>query len=103
MKLTYITAESTVRPQELEVGITTVYFRRNIVETQRTDDMFGGHPITMYVYEEAKLSKDEALLYFAEAQIDAQAELENALCEQDAVNEERFATIEDALCELDKQ
>lgn len=29
------------------------------------------------------------------------AEIENALCEQDAANEERMAVIEDSLCELD--
>ena len=29
------------------------------------------------------------------------AELEDALCEMDAVNEERMAAIEDALCEMD--
>lgn len=31
------------------------------------------------------------------------AALEDALCEQDAANEERLAAIEDALCELDKE
>lgn len=30
-------------------------------------------------------------------------ELEDAMCEQDAVNEERIAAIEDALCEMDKE
>lgn len=29
------------------------------------------------------------------------AELEDAMCEMDAMNEERFASIEDALCEMD--
>lgn len=29
------------------------------------------------------------------------AEIENALCEQDMASEERLATIEDSLCELD--
>lgn len=29
------------------------------------------------------------------------AEIEDALCEQDAASEERLATIEDSLCELD--
>lgn len=37
-----------------------------------------------------------------EALAEARAELENALCEQDAAAEERLAAIEDALCELDK-
>ena len=29
--------------------------------------------------------------------------LEDAMCEQDAINEERFGTIEDALCEMDME
>lgn len=33
---------------------------------------------------------------------DSIAELEDAMCEQDAATEERLAAIEDALCELDK-
>lgn len=33
---------------------------------------------------------------------DRVAEMEDALCEQDAVNEERLAAIETALCELDE-
>lgn len=37
-----------------------------------------------------------------EALAEARAELENALCEQDAAAAERLAAIEDALCELDK-
>lgn len=37
-----------------------------------------------------------------EALAEARAELENAMCEQDAAAEERLAAIEDALCELDK-
>ena len=48
----YITAESTVRPKEIEVGVTTVYLRRNIVETQRTDPMDEGRePTPVFVYE----------------------------------------------------
>lgn len=31
------------------------------------------------------------------------AELEDALCEMDAANEERIAAIEDALCEMDME
>ncbi len=33
---------------------------------------------------------------------DRVAEMEDALCEQDAANEERLAAIETALCELDE-
>lgn len=69
-QLTYVTAESTVRPKEIEVGITTVYLRRNIVETQRINEMDGGEPITIFVYDEAQLTKDEALLLLAERQTD---------------------------------
>lgn len=67
MQLTYHIAESLVRPKELQVGITTVWFRKNIKEEQRTDEMTG-ETFTMYVYEEAKLSKDEALVYLTETE-----------------------------------
>lgn len=50
------------------MGVTTVYLRRNIVETQRTRE--GEEPQTMFVYEEAQLTKDEALLVLAERQAD---------------------------------
>ena len=41
------------------MGVTTVYLRRNIVETQRTDPMDEGRePTPVFVYEEAQLTKD---------------------------------------------
>lgn len=63
MELHYTRAESTVRPSEIEVGITTVYFRRNIAEKQRSSDVPDAPPVTMYVYEEATLNKDQALQF----------------------------------------
>ena len=73
MKLTYIQSESTIRPREMEVGVTTVYLRQNITETQR--EGLDGTQTTMYVYQEAHLSKDEALLYLADAQDTANKKL----------------------------
>lgn len=63
MELKYTTAESTIRPKEIEVGVTTVWFRKNIVKTERIDNIGVRDPVTMYVYDEAKLSKDDAILY----------------------------------------
>lgn len=82
MEPVYITAESTVRPKEIEVGVTTVYLRRNIVETQRAREMEGEEPTTIFVYEEAQLNKDEALLFLAEEQEAHTKELADA----DAMN-----------------
>lgn len=69
MALTYISAESTVKPEELEVGKTTVYLRRNIVEEQRDSRIEGDSAITIYKYDEAKMTKDEALSYLGNRQI----------------------------------
>lgn len=67
MDLIYVQSESTVRPQEIETGVTTVYLRRNIVEMQRPDPMGeGGAPMTMFTYEEAQITKDEALRLLTE-------------------------------------
>ncbi len=66
MEPTYIHAESTVSPPEIEVGVTTVYLRRNVVETQREE--MDGRKTTVYIYEEAQLTKDEALFMLANRQ-----------------------------------
>lgn len=68
MEPTYIQAESTVSPPEIEVGVTTVYLRRNVAETQYADRMEGDEPTTIFTYEEAQLTKDQALLVLAERQ-----------------------------------
>lgn len=59
MELTWINSESTERPNELDLEIspTTVYFRRNIREEERTDE--DGNGYIMFVYEEATMSKEE--------------------------------------------
>lgn len=101
MEPVYITAESTVRPKEIEVGVTTVYLRRNIVETQRTDPMDDGRePTPVFVYEEAQLTKDEALLVLAEGQENHSKELADA----DGINidhEYRLTLLELGLSETD--
>ena len=101
MEPVYITAESTVRPKEIEVGVTTVYLRRNIIETQRTAPMDEGcEPTVIFVYEEAQLTKDEALLVLAEGQETHTKELEDA----DGINidhEYRLTLLELGLSETD--
>ena len=101
MEPVYTTAESTVRPKEIEVGVTTVYLRRNIVETQRTDPMDEGRePTAMFVYEEAQLTKDEALLVLAERQETHTQEL----ADTDGINvdhEYRLTLLELGLSETD--
>ena len=97
----YITAESTVRPKEIEVGVTTVYLRRNNVAAQRTNPMGEeAEPETIFVYEEAQLTKDEALLVLAEGQETHTKELADA----DGINidhEYRLTLLELGLSETD--
>lgn len=67
MEMTYTPSESTVKQPEIEVGVTTVYFRRNYKQIERTR-MEGEEPEILWSYEEAALNKDEALLVLAEKQ-----------------------------------
>lgn len=60
MDIKYNISESTIKQPEIEVGATTVYLRRNYAEVQRTF-MEGEPPVSMWQYEEAQLTKDEAL------------------------------------------
>ncbi len=101
MEPTYIHAESTVRPKEIEVGVTTVYLRRNITQTQRTDSIDeNNRSSTVFVYEEAQLTKDEALLILAERQKTHSQEL----ADTDGINvdhEYRLTLLELGLSETD--
>lgn len=56
MNLEYVYSESTVRPQEIAIGKTTVYFRKDITTEERT---FGDETQTFYVYQEAKMSLED--------------------------------------------
>lgn len=81
MELVYIHAESAIRPPEIEVGVTTVYLRRNYVETQR-QEMDSEKTQTIWTYEEAQMSKDEALYMLTNGQADLTQSVEDA----DAMN-----------------
>ena len=81
MELTYIHAESAVRPPEIEVGVTTVYLRRNIVETQR-QEMDREETRTIWTYEEAQMSKDQALFLLTTNQ----GQLDQSIQDADAMN-----------------
>lgn len=84
----------------LVIGFDTVYVHTDI-EPVTADQ--GGNPVEgLFRYHEIQYPKDEYIRMMAEEQASTRAELENALCEQDAAAEERLAAIEDALCELDK-
>lgn len=61
MKLTYEYAESNVCPATIEMCKTTVYLRKDIKEEKRTCS--DGSTVTMYVYQEAKLSRQEFLIH----------------------------------------
>lgn len=61
--------------------MTTVYLRRNIIETQR-EELDGEEATTIWTYEEAKLSKDETLFLLAKQQSRLAQSVEDA----DAMN-----------------
>lgn len=90
MILTYVQSESAIRPLEMEVGATTVYFRKDISQEQRENT--DGTQTTVYVCQEAQLSKDEALLYLADEQETANKKLSAAV--------QSNAMLEDCLVEM---
>lgn len=56
--------------------------RRNFVETERVDEMDGETTTTIWTYEEAQLTKDQALFLLTEQQSEANQAIEDA----DAMN-----------------
>ena len=99
MEMKYTPSESTVKQPEIEVGITTVYFRCNFKQIERTR-MEGEEPELLWSYEEAALSKDEALYALAEKQEAHTKELADA----DGINidhEYRLTLLELGLLEND--
>lgn len=82
MELVYTYAESTVKQPELEVGVTTVYFRRNFKQIERPPQMEGEESMLIWTYEEAAVSKDQALYILAEQN----SKLSQAIADEDAIN-----------------
>lgn len=78
MTLKFRYSESTVRPELIEFGKTTVYIHRNITEEQRTDPETQT-TTTWYVYDEAALSYEQYTQY---------------------QNEQRLNDIEDVMAEI---
>ena len=72
--------ESNVRPPEIEVGVTTVYLRRNIVETEREE--MDERKSTIFTYEEAQMNKDQAMFLLTEGQ----SSLSKAVADADSMN-----------------
>lgn len=82
MELVYTHAESAIKQPELEVGVTTVYFRRNFKQVERLPRMEGEEPELIWTYEEAAVSKDQALYILAEQN----SELSQVIADEDAIN-----------------
>lgn len=57
MEPNYVYAESTVKPSTIEVGVSSVYLRKDISEETRTDE--GGNSIVYYTFQEAVMSAAE--------------------------------------------
>lgn len=70
MYINYIKSESTIKPELVDTTSSKkyVYLRKDIIETQKTDE-FSNETITLYEYQEAKLTKAEYQEYLAELSI----------------------------------
>ena len=75
VEVNFYPRESEFKPSELEVGFETVYLRRNISKVQKEQK-------TVWAYEEAQMSKDDALFILTNRQANFTQSLEDA----DAMN-----------------
>lgn len=57
MDLIYRYAESTVRPETIQIDVDTVYLRKDISEIKRDDDQ--GNKISYWAYQEAVMTVKE--------------------------------------------
>ena len=57
MQIQYVYAESTVRPQNVEVGVGTVYLRKDIILETRIDEQ--NNKLHYWTYQEATLTTEE--------------------------------------------
>lgn len=70
MYINYIKSESTIKPELVDTTSSKkyTYLRKDIIETQKTDEI-SNETITLYEYQEAKLTKAEYQEYLAELSI----------------------------------
>lgn len=70
MNINYIYSQSSVKPELVDTTSSKkyVYLRKDIMEIQKTDE-FSNETITLYEYQEAKLTKAEYQEYLAELSI----------------------------------
>lgn len=77
MEPQYVYSESTVKPTAIEVGVSSVYLRKDITEDTRTD--MDGEKITYYTFQEAVMSIEEFNIYTSTlASINAVKDVNNA-------------------------
>lgn len=70
MYINYIKSESAIKPELVDTTSSKkyTYLRKDIIETQKTDEI-SNETITLYEYQEAKLTKSEYQEYLAELSI----------------------------------
>lgn len=83
MNIEWYQSESTVKPAEvcLDWSPRNVYLHRNIRQEERED--IDGQTVTMWVYEEAKLSRADYAIYAAEQNTNDIIAAEQEITEQD--------------------
>lgn len=61
MELQYVYSESTVKPAAIEVGVSSVYLRKDITEEVRT--VMNDEKVTYYTFQEAVMTIEEFNTY----------------------------------------
>lgn len=101
MKLNFIKSQSSVKPDLVDTtsSKSTVYIRKNIVESTRTDEM-SGEEIVFYDYEEAKLTNEEYAEYLKELELTDTLETIEVLKEENKSLNEQVTILTDCLLEV---
>lgn len=102
MDIVYHKSRSTVYPELVDTtsSKTTVYLRKNVEEVVEHDEM-SDQDVTMYVYDEATLTKSEYALYLATLSSDeANTAAQLAIAELAEMVESQNTAIQLAMAEL---
>lgn len=107
MNIEWYQSESTIKPAKicLDWSPRNVYLHRDIRQEERED--IDGQTVTMWIYEEAKLSRADYAIYAAEQNAEdisenqaATAENSDAIIEVSEDADTRITELEDAIIEL---
>lgn len=101
MTIEYYTAESNISPELVDSTSSRkyTYIRQNVQKVEREDH--DGSKYTVYVYEEAKLTKEEYAIYLvAQTNDDTSVQIQLAIADLAEQQEANISALQEAIAEL---